>query len=53
MKQFIIKVGDINNGYTFVGPFNSRTEAIEYATSFYKKETWTTCPLIEPILSFT
>ena len=47
MKQFIIVVGDIVDGCRFVGPFNNMIDAVNYATSTFKKETWMTCVLIK------
>lgn len=48
MKQFIIVVGDLVDGYRFVGPFNNMTDAVNYATSAFKKETWMACVLNKP-----
>lgn len=46
---FILVVGDLNDGYEFIGPFTSFDDASNYSIKHVKrKETWIT-PLFRPL----
>jgi hypothetical protein len=47
MNQWMIGYGNISEGHTFVGPFASRDEAIEYAVQ-EADETWFLHELFAP-----
>lgn len=48
MEQFLIVVGDISQGFAFVGPFTNIPDAVGYATAANYKDSWIICKLLQP-----
>jgi hypothetical protein len=50
MKQAVLLVGNIVDGYRFYGPFPNAADALKWAEdTFAEQETWEVAKLSEPV----
>lgn len=47
--MYMIAVGDIVDGMSFIGPFEDCEGANEYAECVYRNETWWVIDLVSPV----
>ena len=48
VSMFILLIGDIVNGFQFIGPFNESDDVIEYVTKMKIKDDWEVVQLTKP-----